>query len=171
LFVFDLPFQAEEWLCPEALGKNHSKKKGIDIIDMNIEDENGVPSIIRQAIVAVHEKLPDNVDQERTERRSLSVGSPGPTNNFGAAGGGTQQYQYNYCSSIQIIVSNKNTSTNKIIHTSSSTLLTCRSLSSMLPIPPTFIHLKKFIKLVILAFSQLHILALFDLEMIIKVRF
>jgi hypothetical protein len=82
-------------LCPEALGKN-TWEEGIDVIDIDMVDGNGMALTIRQAIVAVREKLPDHVEKEKTGRRSFTMpyGSPGghATNNFRTGG---QQHQNN----------------------------------------------------------------------------
>jgi len=76
--VIDLPFQAEERLCPEVLGKS-AFAAGIDIIDVDLGNgKNG-----RQIILAVREVLRDDLKRESVGRRVFR----------GSAGGGQQQQQ------------------------------------------------------------------------------
>lgn len=66
--VFDLPFQAEESLCPEALGK-HVHDSGIEIVDVDL----GGGRVARQIILAVREILSDDQKKEVVGRRLFAV--------------------------------------------------------------------------------------------------
>mmetsp|Transcript_9448 Transcript_9448/g.17782 ORF Transcript_9448/g.17782 Transcript_9448/m.17782 type:complete len:216 (+) Transcript_9448:306-953(+) len=66
--VFDLPFQAEERLCPEALGKSFGEE-GIDVVDVDLG--NGKTG--RQLILAVREVLSESFKKETVGRRTFRV--------------------------------------------------------------------------------------------------
>jgi hypothetical protein len=62
--IIDLPFKAEERLCPEVLGKS-SYAEGLDIVDVDLgRGNNG-----RQIIFAVREVLRDDLKRESVGRR------------------------------------------------------------------------------------------------------
>jgi hypothetical protein len=63
--VFDLPFQAEVNLCPEAFGKAINDS-GAEVVDIELDAERGVG---RQLILAVRETLPEDMKQENVGRR------------------------------------------------------------------------------------------------------
>lgn len=82
LLVIDLPFKAEERLCPEVLGKS-AFAEGIDIIDVDLGNgKNG-----RQIILAVREVLRDDLKRESVGRRVFQ-------GNAGGGGQPQQQQQY-----------------------------------------------------------------------------
>jgi hypothetical protein len=66
--VFDLPFQAEENLCPEALGKP-VHDSGIEIVDIDL----GRGRVARQIILAVREVLSDEQKGGVGRRRLFAV--------------------------------------------------------------------------------------------------
>lgn len=66
--VFDLPFQAEEKLCPGALGKSFGEE-GIDVVDVDLG--NGKTG--RQLILAVREVLSETFKKETVGRRTFRV--------------------------------------------------------------------------------------------------
>jgi len=75
--IIDLPFKAEERLCPEVLGKS-SYAEGLDIVDVDLGNgKNG-----RQIIFAVREVLGDDLKRESVGRRVFR----------GTTNGGQQQH-------------------------------------------------------------------------------